>query len=259
VSDKIKEETGIVGWKTKTSSEKKMMIAIYDVLAENDFPNEKIGGLAEIIVEKCKVIVRAPFDKPLYEIEKIIQNKAHWILKKQLEYKEKPLQIIRPTFRPASTLPFLGKNYPLKIMYKNGKSKKIKLVNKEFLVYARNYSNLTKKHIKEIYEEWLINKALPIFERKVNQYSPELKIEPIQIIIKNLKNRWGSMTKEGSVNLNVNLIKAPQDVIDYIILHELCHLKIKEHSHHYWDLVHKYMPNYQEKIDWLKVNGSALI
>jgi predicted metal-dependent hydrolase len=67
------------------------------------------------------------------------------------------------------------------------------------------------------------------------------------------------MTKEGSINLNVNLVKAPEDIIDYITLHELCHLKIKEHSYHYWDLVHRYMPNYQEKIDWLKVNGSALI
>jgi predicted metal-dependent hydrolase len=54
-------------------------------------------------------------------------------------------------------------------------------------------------------------------------------------------------------------MKAPEDVIDYIILHELCHLKIKEHSHHYWDLLHKFMPNYYDKIEWLKVNGSSLI
>jgi predicted metal-dependent hydrolase len=47
------------------------------------------------------------------------------------------------------------------------------------------------------------------------------------------------MTKKGSINLNVNLLKAPEDVIDYIILHELCHLKIKEHSHHYWDYVRR--------------------
>jgi predicted metal-dependent hydrolase len=57
------------------------------------------------------------------------------------------------------------------------------------------------------------------------------------------------MTKEGSINLNVNLIKAREDVVDYIILQELCHLKIKTHSHRYWDYVRRYMPNYQEKID----------
>jgi predicted metal-dependent hydrolase len=67
------------------------------------------------------------------------------------------------------------------------------------------------------------------------------------------------MTKEGSINLNVNLLKAPEDVIDYIILHELCHLKIKEHSHHYWDHVRRHIPNYQEKIKWLETSGNHLI
>jgi predicted metal-dependent hydrolase len=65
--------------------------------------------------------------------------------------------------------------------------------------------------------------------------------------------------KKGSINLNVNLLKAPEDIIDYIILHELCHFKIKDHSHHYWDHVCRYMPNYQEKVEWLKTSGSHLI
>ncbi|MGI8833569.1 MAG: YgjP-like metallopeptidase domain-containing protein [Nitrososphaeraceae archaeon] len=61
------------------------------------------------------------------------------------------------------------------------------------------------------------------------------------------------------LNLNLNLIKAPGDVIDYIILHELCHLRIKEHSHHYWDMLHEFMANYYNKIQWLKVNGANLL
>jgi predicted metal-dependent hydrolase len=73
------------------------------------------------------------------------------------------------------------------------------------------------------------------------------------------ENRWGSLTKTGVINLNLNLMKAPDDIIDYIVLHELCHLRIKEHSHHYWDLVHRFMPNYQDKIEWLKVNGLNLM
>jgi predicted metal-dependent hydrolase len=80
-----------------------------------------------------------------------------------------------------------------------------------------------------------------------------------QMTIKNLKNRWGSLTKSGAINLNLNLVKAPEDVIDYIVLHELCHIKIKEHSHHYWDLLHKFMPDYHDKAEWLKANGSNLL
>ena len=69
----------------------------------------------------------------------------------------------------------------------------------------------------------------------------------------------GSLTPPGIINLNVTLLKAPSDIIDYIILHELCHSKIKEHSHHYWDLVRAHMPSYEEKITWLDVNKPSLI
>src|SRR5215204_4825090 len=113
--------------------------------------------------------------------------------------------------------------------------------------------------LKKLYENWLIEKAQDIFEDKVEKYSKRTGERVKQIAIKNLRNRWGSLTKKGVVNLNLNLIKAPEDVIDYIVLHELCHLKIKEHSHHYWDLLHKFMPNYYDKVEWLKVNGNNLL
>ena len=90
-------------------------------------------------------------------------------------------------------------------------------------------------------------------------YCAELCIKPPQVIIKNLKNRWGSATKDNVINLNVNLLKAPEKVIEYIILHELCHLKIKEHSHHFWDMLHKFMPDYQVKVEWLRINGNRLV
>jgi predicted metal-dependent hydrolase len=120
-------------------------------------------------------------------------------------------------------------------------------------------TKITFNHIKKLYENWLIVKAQSLFEDKLEKYSKKFGVRVKRMIVKNLKNRWGSLTKSGVINLNLNLIKAPEDIIDYIILHELCHLKIKEHSHHYWDLVHRFMPNYQDKIEWLKVNGCNLI
>lgn len=72
-----------------------------------------------------------------------------------------------------------------------------------------------------------------------------------------LGNRWGSLTKRH--NLNLNSVKDPGDVIDYVVLHELCHLKINEHSDRYYAIVHKFMPNYREKIEWSKIYGSNLL
>ena len=94
----------------------------------------------------------------------------------------------------------------------------------------------------------------------MKRYSKKIGIGVERINIKNLRNRWGSLTKDKkAINLNVNLLKAPDDVIDYIVLHELCHMKINNHSHHYWDLVRKYVPSYPEKIDWLNANTSILV
>ena len=74
-----------------------------------------------------------------------------------------------------------------------------------------------------------------------------------------MRNRWGSVTKDGVLNLNVNLLKSPSKVIDYIIIHELCHIRIKAHSYHFWNLVRKTMPRYNDIIIWLERNASSLI
>jgi predicted metal-dependent hydrolase len=110
-----------------------------------------------------------------------------------------------------------------------------------------------------MYKKWLELKSEKIFHAKVGKYSKKLNIQPHRIIIKNLKNRWGSVTKEGDLNLNVNLLKAPSDVIDYIIAHELCHFVIKGHAHHFWDFLGKIMPRYKDKMVWLENNTSLLL
>jgi len=120
-------------------------------------------------------------------------------------------------------------------------------------------AKLSSRVLKGLYENWLIEKAQDVFEDKVEKYSKKIGIRVKGIAIKNLKNRWGSLTKSGAINLNLNLVKAPEEVIDYIVIHELCHLKIKEHSHHYWDMLHKFMPDYYDKAEWLKANGSNLL
>ena len=75
----------------------------------------------------------------------------------------------------------------------------------------------------------------------------------------NLKNRWGSLAKNKTINLNQNLLKAPEEVIDYIIIHELCHFKIKGHSHKFWDYLHKFVPDYEDHINWHAINGSNML
>ncbi|MBA3750968.1 MAG: M48 family metallopeptidase, partial [Nitrosopumilus sp.] len=84
-------------------------------------------------------------------------------------------------------------------------------------------------------------------------------VNPKKILIKNLKSRWGSTTFKGTINLNVNLIKAPFDVIEYVVLHEMGHLIEKNHSPKFWKLIKSYMFDYSKKIKWLKINGQHIL
>ena len=171
-------------------------------------------------------------------------------------------EIIKPSFHEGSSLSYLGKTYPIKI-FKNEPKNSISFLDHQFIIRLLPISSSAKENsdlIAKLYYGWLRKTARPIFKNKVEEVSSKLGLhKPTEIGIKKLKNRWGSVTPSGNINLNVNLLKTPSDIIDYIILHELCHLKFKEHSYDYWDLVHKHMPNYQEKIDWLNVNGVNLI
>ena len=98
-------------------------------------------------------------------------------------------------------------------------------------------------------------KSHQLFETKVAKLSKKVRMKPNKINIKDLKNRWGSATSDNTINLNLNLIKAPRTVIDYVIIHELCHLKMKGHSSKFWSMVQKYMPNYEDQRRWLEINN----
>jgi predicted metal-dependent hydrolase len=212
---------------------------------------------SEVIVDADNITVRAPLKKDKMEIQKIVLNKAKWILKKQKEYRDAIPEVTKPSFKEYTTLPYIGRNYPIKINKKKSENH-IDLVDGRFLASMksrRSSSNILKK----LYYEWLRENAEDFFDYRIKEQSKKTGISVKRIVVKNLKNRWGSLANNGVINLNLNLIKAPEDVIDYIILHELCHQKIKEHSYHYWDMLHRFMPDYDDKIEWLKVNGRNLL
>jgi len=212
---------------------------------------------SQIVVDKDNVIVRTPTTKTFPEIRKIMKAKAKWIFRKQLEFKKIKPAISKITYSNGSKLPYLGRHHSLKIIT-NQNSNSAKL-NKRHFVITLSQKKSSKKLVKHLYENWLMRQSEKMFPGKVKRFSRKLGANPSKLVIKNLKNRWGSTTKSGVINLNLNLLKAPEDVIDYVILHELCHLKIKVHNHHFWEYVRKYIPNYEEKKLWLDQHGQRIV
>ncbi len=205
---------------------------------------------SQIIVDKDNVIVRSPSSKTNVEIKQMIQQKARWVFEKQQEFKKQKSAIVKPTFSEETTVPYFGKNCILKINL-DQKKKSIKFVNSQFTINLTSKRSL-KKEVKGIYDEWLAIKATQYLEARTSKLGVKTGLKPSKIIVKKLKGKWGSALK-GTITLNSNLMKSSKDTIDYIIVHELCHLKINNHSHRYWNLVRKHYPKYEEKIKELEL------
>ena len=116
-----------------------------------------------------------------------------------------------------------------------------------------------KQAIKEALVKWYRQRFADIVKERLDEYSVQLKAAPCKVVIKDQKTRWGSCSKKGNINLNWRLIMTPIEIIDYVVVHELCHLKIMNHSKDFWNLVESILPDYYERRKWLKVNENRLV
>ena len=207
---------------------------------------------SQITVTPAGIIVRIPENKSDLDTKSMIQKKLPWIFEKQKYYSQQIFQSPQTIFENDSVVPYLGKNYKLVILYSNiQKVTKFKNIIK-FHIHNKKYTNL---HIESMYQNWLKSNAELYFNRIIQKYISIMNVKPTKITLKNMINRWGSTTKKNEINLNINLMKAPINVIEYVILHEMCHLKIKQHSHYFWSMLSSYMPEYKTNVNWLEING----
>jgi len=213
-----------------------------------DLIKSKRRKTSQITVTSNGVTVRIPQTKTTADVKRIIQERVQWIFKKQLHFAKQK----KPVFSINSTLSIQGKDYKTHIIPNS--TEKTRLVGNtiEFHIPQKRHKT---EQIKTQYRAYLEKRAKALFPKLIQELARKVGVHPTKINIKQLKDRWGSATPTGEINLNYNLMKAPRNVIKYVILHELCHFKIKEHSHHFWNLIAQHIPEYEKPIKWLEVNG----
>ena len=123
---------------------------------------------SELIVDADTITVRTPYDKDKTEIQRLVLDKASWILKKQKEHRETKPELIKPSFKENTTLPYFGKNYPM-IINENQATNNLEVVDGKFEVNIKS-AKLSSSVFKKLYEDWLIEKAQGIFEDKIEKY-----------------------------------------------------------------------------------------
>lgn len=106
---------------------------------------------------------------------------------------------------------------------------------------------------------WFRTQAQELFTERTHYWSKVLKLSPTHLDIRSQKTRWGSCsTKTGALHFNWKVLMAPSEIIDYLIVHELCHLQVPNHSSDFWQLVQTFLPDYKLRRRWLTENGVSL-
>ena len=204
------------------------------------------------IREDGKIIVYAPYHTPKGEIEKFIEEKQSWVVKKISE-KERAIRRAEKEFVRGEEFLYLGESYPLEIQDTHHREHPLKLSFGRFV--------LDEHHIKEargLFIQWYKKEARARITERIDHYSRRLHLFPKGIKITSAKNRWGSCSRDNRLCFSWRIIMASLSIIDYILIHELVHIKEKNHSRRFWNDLESIIPDYRKHRLWLKENGQSL-
>ena len=208
-----------------------------------------------IQVKDGLVEVRAPFKIEQKEIDSFILQKNSWINKK-LSIQKSIKKPTRKKFKNEENFQFLGKNLKLKITI--SENKKSYIDDKFIYLVLKNNKENFKEKIKEKLEIFFRETAKDIFKNKTLDEAKKIRVTPKKIIVRSYKRRWGSCSYKKDISYNWKLIMAPEKIIHYVVIHELCHLIHFNHSKDFWKSVGKILPDYKSSKEWLKLNQHLL-
>ncbi len=216
-----------------------------------------------IRVTPDKVRVSAPARATKREILAFIDKNSQWILENWLKLQETILKPSPRFYESGVKVPYLGKDLEVRITETEQRMIKIRYETESGslnIAIPQGINNEQKQEgIRGILEKWYKQKARGIFQEKLDTWSGVMGLTYNQFRLKEQKTRWGSCSSLGNINLNWRAIMAPECVIDYLVIHELSHLRYLNHSQDFWSYVARYCPEHGAKKKWLRENGHILI
>jgi len=204
------------------------------------------GTLAIHVNPDRSVSVVAPHSTPVDDIHERVQRRAPWIVKQQDYFEEFHPLPSPPAFVSGETHLFLGRQYRLKVRQADESS--VKLLGGHIHVAVPDKNDATA--IEAYLDDWYRKRAADNFAKRLEACianAKSLSLGSPGFSIRKMKRRWGSCTKSGRILLNLQLIKTPGYCIEYVIMHELCHLKIHNHGPEYYQLLSRCMPDWERR------------
>lgn len=227
----MKTMTGTLTWGTDTIRYEVRFLASRQTLAIEVHPDSR-------------VLVRAPVDCPEALIAERVQKRAAWISRQLAEFERyRPRTPARQYINGESHL-YLGRQYRLKLA--EGDSTSVKLTRGQLLVSLPGEPE--PERVKALLHRWYLDRARAVFTDVLDASLLHFKgVASPRLIVRAMQSRWGSLSRAGTMTLNVNLVRAPHPCIEYVVTHELCHTRHRDHDARFFKLLGQVMPDWEQR------------
>lgn len=198
------------------------------------------------------LVVSAPRWTPLHEVEAALREKSGWILRKlgEAHERQQKLAMARIVWRDGATLPYLGEPLLLALAPRQatgaGTLSQAGSPAQPPTLQIGLPAGAAPEQIRDAAQAWLMRQARRLFIERLDHFAPQLGVQWQKLSLSNAGTRWGSARTDGSIRLNWRLVHLRLPVIDYVVAHELAHLRVMDHSPRFWETVGSVMPDYAE-------------
>ena len=216
--------------------------------------SERQGSGSRVLIKvypDCIVEAKAPSHATQDEILAAVKKRAKWINKQLTQFKLQSAFITPRQYVSGESHYYLGKQYMLKVVLVPNGKQQVKLLHGRLEVFARQAST---EKVRALLDDWYKARAKEIFAKRLlvmlEQAQWVAKTPPLRVLT--MQTQWGSCSPSGRLTLNPHLVKASRECIDYVILHELCHIAEHNHSEHFYRLMKRVMPAWEtvkERLD----------
>lgn len=212
---------------------------------------------ADIVIERDgRLLVRAPHATPDERIEDIVEAKRCWIYKNLAEWRDLNATRVLREYRNGEGFLYLGRSYRLLLVA--DQDEPLQLRNGRFCLRGDLAEQGALRAARAAFRNYYVARGKERITDRVDYYAPKVGAPVRKVDVRELGNRWASYSPAGNLAFHWKCIMAPPTIIDYIVVHELCHHHHLDHTDAYWNEVDKVLPNYRERKDWLRQYGAGL-
>lgn len=212
---------------------------------------------ADIVVERDgRVLVRVPETIPNQHIEDIVEAKRYWIYKTLAEWRDLNATRVLREYRNGEGFLYLGRSYRLSLI--GSQEEPLLLKGGRFCLRRDLVDQGDVAVAKSAFRHYFIVRGLERIAARVYYFAPKVGVTPRKVDVRELGHRWASCSPKKNIVFHWKCMMAPPTIIDYIVVHELCHFHHLNHTDAFWNEVDKVLPDYQERKDWLRKLGASL-